>query len=234
MIPGSGSWLVIRQALSSQVMASRQISVRLSDFIGVSCAIQLSVNSFRTGFDRIVPPGRINEFGFTLLEEEGLTDKTTICFVCLGNIVRSPLAENMFRHLADQAGVSEKYAVDSAGTARYHIGESPDGRMRRVAARQGLRYDGSARQFQRQDFDRFDWIVAMDPDNRADLERLAPGEGSRNKIRLMREFDPHGGSQAGVPDPYYGGIDGFEEVYRIVERSCRGLLAALEDGELSG
>lgn len=163
-----------------------------------------------------------------------MANKTKICFVCLGNIVRSPLAENMFRRLAEQESAGEIYEVDSAGTSRYHIGESPDERMRRVAARRGLHYDGSARQFQRQDYDRFDWVIAMDPNNRADLERMAPDEPSREKIRLMREFDPRGGSQAGVPDPYYGGIDGFEEVYGIVERSCRGLLEALESGELSG
>lgn len=164
------------------------------------------------------------------VEEYELSEKTSICFVCLGNIVRSPLAENIFRHLSEQSGVAEAYMVDSAGTSRYHIGEPPDERMRRVAARHGLRYDGRARQFQRQDFERFDWIIAMDPDNRADLERVAPVETSRAKIRLLRAFDPQGSPQAGVPDPYYGGIDGFEEVYGIVERSCRGLLAALQSG----
>ncbi|HIE58298.1 MAG TPA: low molecular weight phosphotyrosine protein phosphatase [Anaerolineales bacterium] len=150
-----------------------------------------------------------------------------ILFVCLGNIVRSPLAENMFRHLAEQAGLADRYEVDSAGTGGWHVGERPDRRMRQVAARHGFRYDGRARQFQRSDFDHFDLIIAMDAQNRADLRRLARSPEDEAKIHTLREFDPHGGPTAPVPDPYYGGIDGFEEVYTIVERSCRALLDAL-------
>ena len=158
-----------------------------------------------------------------------MSEVTRICFVCLGNIVRSPLAENMFMHLADEANVAHKYEVDSAGTSGYHIGESPDPRMRRVAARYGLHYDGRARKFTPQDFDRFDLIIPMSPNNRDDLLRIAPDDDSEGKIHLLREFDPQGGPDASVPDPYYGGIEGFEEVYKIVERSCRGLLRELED-----
>lgn len=161
-----------------------------------------------------------------------LSEITRICFVCLGNIVRSPLGENMFRHLAQQAGVGARYEVDSAGTGAWHVGEAPDRRMRQVAARRGFKYDGRARQFQQRDFDRFDLIIAMDPENRANLRRLARTPEDEAKIHLMREFDPHGSPNAAVPDPYYGGIDGFEEVYDIVERSCQGLLSALEEGEL--
>lgn len=161
-----------------------------------------------------------------------LAEITRICFVCLGNIVRSPLGENMFKHLAQQARILDQFEVDSAGTGSWHVGESPDRRMRRVAARNGLKYDGSARQFRQTDFDRFDIIIAMDTDNRTNLTRLARTPEQENKIHLMREFDPQGGRAASVPDPYYGGIDGFEEVYRIVERACQGLLDALEKGEL--
>jgi protein-tyrosine phosphatase len=161
-----------------------------------------------------------------------LSGVTRICFVCLGNIVRSPLGENMFRYLAQQAGVGERYEVDSAGTGAWHVGESPDRRMQQVAARRGFRYDGRARQFQQSDFDEFDLIIAMDTENRANLRRLARTSEDEAKIHLMRAFDPYGGPRAAVPDPYYGGIDGFEEVYDIVERSCQGLLAALENGEL--
>jgi len=157
-----------------------------------------------------------------------LAEVTRICFVCLGNIVRSPLAENMFLRLAEDAGVDDKYEVDSAGTSGYHIGESPDARMRRVAARHGLEYDGRARKFARQDFNRFDLIIAMSPTNREDLLRIAPDKEAEKKIRLLREFDTQGGPDATVPDPYYGGTAGFEEVYTIVERSCRGLLRDLE------
>ncbi len=153
---------------------------------------------------------------------------TKICFVCLGNIVRSPLAENLFRQLAQQHGVGERYEVDSAGMGDWHVGESPDARMRRVAARRGLIYDGHARQFRQSDFEYFDLVVAMDTSNRADLLRLARSPEHEAKIRLMRAFDPSGGPNASVPDPYYGGIDGFEEVYDIVERSCQGLMEDLE------
>lgn len=163
-----------------------------------------------------------------------MPEPTRICFVCLGNIVRSPLAEAMFRHLAEERGLGGRYEVDSAGTSSWHVGERPDRRMRKVAARHGFQYDHRARQFQRSDFDRFDWIIAMDRQNRADLRRLARSPEDEAKIRLLREFDPLGSPDAPVPDPYYGGIDGFEEVYAIVERSCRGLLDALESGEISG
>jgi protein-tyrosine phosphatase len=156
-----------------------------------------------------------------------LTDTIRILFVCLGNIVRSPLAENMFQHLASQAGVGDRYEADSAGTGAWHVGESPDERMRRVAARRGLLYDGNARQFSSSDFDRFDLIVAMDQDNRANLLAQARSQSDKEKIRLMREFDSLGTLQAEVPDPYYGDLRGFEEVYDIVERSCKGLLEAL-------
>ncbi len=161
-----------------------------------------------------------------------MSDVTRICFVCLGNIVRSPLAENMFRHLAEQANVGDKYEVDSAGTSGWHEGEQPDRRMRRVAAGHGFKYDGRGRQFKLRDFDKFDLVIAMDSDNRTNLSRLARSEEERAKIHLMREFDPQGSPTAPVPDPYYGGIDGFEEVFQIVKRSCQGLLDALESGQI--
>lgn len=160
-------------------------------------------------------------------------NKTKILFVCLGNIIRSPLAEHIFRHLAEQAGVAGKYRVDSAGTAGYHIGESPDSRMRQVAKEYGLVYDGSGRQVQRRDFDEFDMIVPMDMSNKSNLMRLTNGPEHEGKIYTMRSFDPQGSPSDGVPDPYYGGIDGFHTTYRIVERSCKGLLDALESGDLS-
>ena len=161
-----------------------------------------------------------------------LTKNYRILFVCLGNIVRSPLAENLFLHLADRAGYGDRYTADSAGTGGWHAGEKPDARMRQVAAGHGFLYSGSARQFNRQDFDRFDLIVAMDQDNQADLTYLARSQEDREKIHLMREFDPEGGPRAEVPDPYYGGMEGFEHVFQIVKRSCQGLLEALERGDL--
>jgi protein-tyrosine phosphatase len=161
-----------------------------------------------------------------------LSEVTKVCFVCLGNIVRSPLAENLFRHLVTGSGLSHKYQADSAGTSAWHVGEKPDSRMRRVAASHGFEYSGRARQFQTEDFDRFDLIIAMDTSNRVKLLDLAKTPGHRTKIYQMREFDPQGGPEMAVPDPYYGGIDGFEEVYQIVERSCQGLLDSLENGKL--
>lgn len=161
-----------------------------------------------------------------------MAQKTRILFVCLGNIVRSPLAENMFRHKAGQAGVGHKYEVDSAGTSAYHVGESPDPRMRRVAGRRGLVYDGRARQFEPQDLERFDLIIAMDAENASNVLRSARTAEQREKVRRMREFDPQGGPEASIPDPYYGGLQGFEKVYDIMERSVDGLLDALENDEL--
>jgi protein-tyrosine phosphatase len=164
--------------------------------------------------------------------EPKLSEPTRILFVCLGNIVRSPLAENIFRHLANEAGVGENYDVDSAGTAAYHIGDSPDSRMRQVAAARGLDYDGSGRQVSAQDFYDFDLIIPMDTSNSADLMALASKPEHREKIHMMREFDSLSEDDPSVPDPYYGGIDGFEQVYDIVERSARELLARLQRDEL--
>jgi len=155
-----------------------------------------------------------------------------ICFVCLGNIVRSPLAEHLFLRLANQKRRKHEYIVESAGTSAYHIGEKPDSRMCRVAANHGFRYSGRSRQFEVNDFHRFDYVVAMDLENRDTLQRLSIDDTHRKKIRTMREFDPLGNSHMDVPDPYFGGADGFEETYCIIERSCRGLLEAFEDGRL--
>jgi protein-tyrosine phosphatase len=173
----------------------------------------------------IVLCGRILE----VLLLEVLVSITKVCFVCLGNIVRSPLGENMFKHLAQQSGVADHYQIDSAGTSSWHVGEPPDQRMRRVAAKHGLKYDGRARQFRQSDFDKFDLIIAMDIENRANLRRLAHSKQDSAKIQLMRDFDPQASPNQSVPDPYYGGIDGFEEVFAIVERSCQGLLRSLEN-----
>jgi protein-tyrosine phosphatase len=104
--------------------------------------------------------------------------------------------------------------------------------MRHVAAQHGLKYDGRARQFSKLDFDKFDLIIAMDTENRANLRSLSRSAQDTAKIHLMREFDPQPDPNLSVPDPYYGGIDGFKKVYGIVERSCQGLLDALEKGKL--
>lgn len=159
-------------------------------------------------------------------------DKKRILFVCEGNIIRSPLAENLFTYLVDEAGLADQYEADSAGTSAYHIGEQPDSRMRQVAAKNGLHYTGMARQFQVDDFDQFDLIIPQDVRNLRNLQRLARTQADEEKLVTMRTFDPQGTQNDSVPDPYYGGIDGFQETFAIVQRSCRGLLDALKNGDV--
>ncbi len=151
-----------------------------------------------------------------------------VLFVCLGNICRSPLAEGVFLHLVKEAGLEERYEVESAGTSAYHVGERPDPRSVDVAARHGVELPSRARQVGGKDFETFDLIVAMDQQNVRDLLARCP-TAYRGKVRRLREYDPQGGED--VPDPYYGGPGGFDEVYAMVERSCRALLAALEAGD---
>ena len=146
-----------------------------------------------------------------------------VCFVCLGNICRSPTAEGVFVHLVAQAGLSHAFEIESAGTAGYHVGERPDRRTIATAYTHGVALPSRARQFGRTDFARFDLVLAMDTNNRADLLRLAADE--RDKVLLLRDFEPNAGPDAGVPDPYYGAQAGFEEVFAICQLSCAGLLA---------
>jgi len=138
------------------------------------------------------------------------------------------LAENLFRLRIQQAGLSEKYACESAGTGAWHVGEPPDSRMRRTASRYGLIYDGRAKQFKQHDFERFDLILAMDLENFQDLNMIARISAHREKLRLIREFDPMGGDKAGVPDPYYGNAYDFDEPFQIIDRSISGLIGWLE------
>ena len=148
-----------------------------------------------------------------------------VLFVCLGNICRSPTAEAVMRALALEAP-ELRLEVDSAGTAGYHIGEAPDPRMQAAAARRGYQLQAlRARIVEPGDFERFDLILAMDRENLAVLHRRAP-EPLRERVRLFLEFAPHGAPQE-VPDPYYGGPNGFEEVLDLVESAARGLLSYL-------
>ena len=154
---------------------------------------------------------------------------TRVLFVCTGNICRSPLAEGVFRHLIRARGLEEHYVVDSAGTGGWHAGEGPDLRSVEVAERNGVSLDGQlARQVKAADFDDFDWVIAMDRQNLRDLRPFAPPpRGRATHIHLLREFDPDPGDQE-VPDPYYGGEDGFDRVYEMVARSCEALLDQME------
>jgi len=151
-----------------------------------------------------------------------------ILFVCLGNICRSPTAEVVFRAVARRDAPDLVLEVDSAGTAGYHVGELPDRRTRQAAARRG--YDLSAlraRVVEPRDFEHFDLILAMDRENLRALERLAPVH-ARERLRLFLEFAPEAGISE-VPDPYYGGPNGFEDVLDLIEAASRGLLEHLRD-----
>ena len=162
-----------------------------------------------------------------------MPNEIRVLMVCLGNICRSPMAEGVFRHLLEENGLEDRIRVDSAGTGSWHVGESPDIRSARTAASHGIDLTGRSRQVQPEDFRNFDYIVAMDRSNLEELERLRDGVGGQGALYLLREFDPEGEPGAEVPDPYYGGPGGFEEVFQMVERSSRGLLEHIlqEHGE---
>ena len=151
--------------------------------------------------------------------------KTRVLFVCMGNICRSPTAEGVFRYHAEQAGMTAQLEIDSAGTHAYHMGEPPDRRARTAAERRGMSLDNIyARRVTTEDFERFDYIIAMDEDNLARLHDESP-EGHHSELRLFLEFSD--GDEREVPDPYYGGAAGFERVLDLVEAASRGLLETL-------
>ncbi len=141
-----------------------------------------------------------------------------VLFVCLGNICRSPTAEAVMRGLLAERGLEDRVEVDSAGTIAYHAGEGADERMQRAAAERGYVLESIARQVEPEDFERFDLIVAMDQSNHEELELMAP-DGSGHKVRLLSEFLPEG-EPRDVPDPYWGGAQGFERVLDLIEEAC--------------
>jgi protein-tyrosine phosphatase len=152
-----------------------------------------------------------------------------ICFVCLGNICRSPTAEAVMRRATADAGLDGAVVIDSAGTGDWHLGHPPDPRTLAAAIRRGYPLDHRARLFTAADFARFDLILAMDGENLRTLERMAPTAADRGKVRLFRSFDPAAPQGAEVPDPYYGGAEGFEVVLDVCEAACRGLVAHLKE-----
>jgi len=155
--------------------------------------------------------------------------KTNILFVCLGNICRSPSAETIMNHLIESKGLQNKYYVDSAGIIGFHAGEQADSRMRAHAAKRGYTITSISRQFNpTTDFKKFDLIIGMDRKNVKDLQSLTIEEEFLHKIHVMTEFNKIF-KEEGVPDPYYGGYEGFEYVLDLLEDACSGLLTELEE-----
>jgi protein-tyrosine phosphatase len=154
-----------------------------------------------------------------------------VLFVCLGNICRSPTAEAVMAGLVADAGLAEAIELDSAGTGAWHVGSPPDARATAAAAARGVAMRGTARQVTVEDFEAFDLLLAMDAENHRNLRALAPHLEAAAKVRMLREFDLAAAS-LDVPDPYYGGDDGFDRVLDLVEAACVGLLMELqaEDG----
>jgi protein-tyrosine phosphatase len=150
-----------------------------------------------------------------------------LLFVCLGNICRSPSAENIMNHLAATSPIGSQIECDSAGTANYHTGKSPDQRMQAAAAKRNIPMKGSARQFTKADFTAFDLILAMDRENYQNILALDPQGQYRYKVKLMCDFATQHSDQE-VPDPYYGGADGFDYVIDLLTDACSGLLSELE------
>ncbi|MCY7391318.1 MAG: low molecular weight phosphotyrosine protein phosphatase [Leptolyngbyaceae cyanobacterium CAN_BIN12] len=146
-----------------------------------------------------------------------------LLFVCLGNICRSPAAENIMNHLSEQNDLTGQIVCDSAGTSSYHVGAPPDRRMTLAAKQQSIAMKGCARQFTKADFDAFDLILAMDQENYANICALDSAGNYRQKVQLMCDFCTHHTLKE-VPDPYYGGADGFNQVIDLLQDACAGLL----------
>lgn len=152
-----------------------------------------------------------------------MTMATRVLFVCLGNICRSPSAEGIMNHLVGQRQWHDQVICDSAGTASYHIGSPPDRRMTAAARAYGITLSGQARQFEATDFERFDWILAMDRQNYRDIQALDPDRRYGDKVRLMCHYCRSYSDQE-VPDPYYGGPEGFTYVIDLLMDACTGFL----------
>ncbi len=162
-------------------------------------------------------------------EQGGQALARRLLFVCLGNICRSPTAEGVMGSLVREAGLDGSLELDSAGTGSWHVGSPPDPRAVAAARNRGIAVTGLARQVCPNDFEDFDLLLAMDRANMRALHELAPGDPERQKVRLLREFDPQSAVDGNleVPDPYYGAAGGFDEVLDLVQAACVGLLAQI-------
>jgi protein-tyrosine phosphatase len=153
-----------------------------------------------------------------------------ILFVCLGNICRSPMAEGVFRRVVAEEGLTDRFVIDSAGLGDWHIGQAPDHRAQKAARSRGMDISGqAARQVVDEDFDRFDLLLVMDGSNLDELRARAPHE-ARGKIRPFLDFAPHADTKD-VPDPFFGGTEGFDHALDLIEAAAHGLLASLARGE---
>lgn len=148
-----------------------------------------------------------------------------ILYVCSGNICRSPLAQGISEHFLKNEYRDRPIEVESRGTTAYHVGEQVDSRMRETAGRRGISLSHRARQVGHQDFIDYDLILAMDKSNYRDLMRMARTPEHQAKVRMFRDFDPQADGDLEVPDPWYGGMSGFEHVFDIVYRTCSRLIA---------
>lgn len=160
---------------------------------------------------------------------------TTVCFVCTGNICRSPIAEFVCEQRAIEAGISEHVAVWSAGTGAWHIGQGADARA--IVALDRRAIDGTphrARQFDASWFGSLDYVIALDRGHQAELESLAPTLNDRNNVRLLRSFDPNAAEHAEVPDPYFDDQQAFDEVYEMVDQAMQGLIEEIRSGPRHG
>ena len=153
-----------------------------------------------------------------------LSKSFEICFVCLGNICRSPLAEGVFQTLINDQGLENQIIVHSAGTGGWHVGASLDARMQATARNKGIKLTSRAQQIEAGDIRRFDLVLAMDRSNLETMQYLCSPEIAAKKLRLFRSFDPEADGDMDVPDPYYGRDDGFEHVFQIVHRTCPPIL----------
>lgn len=155
--------------------------------------------------------------------------KKKLLFLCLGNICRSPAAEGVMRHLVDAAGLAHEFFIDSAGIGDWHVGQLPDSRMRSRGALRGYRFDSRARQFSRDDFDRFDLILVMDHDNYRTISSMARTDDDCRKIRMLASYISRHPGATVVPDPYYGDTSDFDYALDLIEDACAGLLKELTD-----
>jgi protein-tyrosine phosphatase len=156
--------------------------------------------------------------------------KHRLLFVCLGNICRSPMAEGVFRRVAQEEGVLDRFEIDSAGLGDWHVGQAPDSRAQAAARTRGIDISAQyARQVTKADFARFDLLIAMDGSNYDELVELAP-KSARHKVRRFLDYAPHAGTRD-VPDPFFGGREGFDHALDLIEQAARGLLVDVQGSD---